>query len=147
MSRLSDLYQARKTLRKEGISKDDLEKQLEELEENIIKEEILPVLTDKIEPILAQIERPLVLVVEYTPNEPLSVKLSRKINIAKALKNMEAKQITPTGTKVGQAMTSQQTTSLSPHEPTRQIINHTKGLKVTFRRWHCDMRENSCRNF
>ena len=133
MSRLSDLYQARKTLRKEGISKEDLEKQLEELEENIIKDEILPVLTDKIEPVLAQIERPLVLVVEYTPNEPLSVKLSRKINIAEALKNMEAKQITPPDPKVGKAMTSPKNDPVTLHEPTRHIVNHTKGLKVTFR--------------
>lgn len=38
MSRLSDLYKAMETLRKEGLSlNEDLEKQVSDLEENIIK--------------------------------------------------------------------------------------------------------------
>ena len=41
MSRLSDLYKAMETLRKEGLSlNEDLERQVSELEENIIKKEI-----------------------------------------------------------------------------------------------------------
>ena len=40
MSRLSDLYKAMETLRKEGLSlNEDLEKQVSDLEENIIKKE------------------------------------------------------------------------------------------------------------
>ena len=50
MSRLSDLYKAMETLRKEGISiNEELEKQVSELEENIIKKEILPVVTETID--------------------------------------------------------------------------------------------------
>ena len=53
MSRLSDLYKAMETLRKEGLSlNDDLERQVSELEEDIIKKEILPVVTETIEPAL-----------------------------------------------------------------------------------------------
>ena len=53
MSRLSDLYKAMETLRKEGLSlNEDLEKQVSELEEDIIKKEILPVVTQTIEPAL-----------------------------------------------------------------------------------------------
>lgn len=51
MSRLSDLYKAMETLRKEGLSLNkDLERQVEELEENIIKDEILPSLSSEITP-------------------------------------------------------------------------------------------------
>ena len=51
MSRLGDLYKAMETLRKEGLSlNEDLERQVSELEEDIIKKEILPVVTETIEP-------------------------------------------------------------------------------------------------
>ncbi len=81
MSRLSDLYKAMETLRKEGLPVDEnLEKKANELEEEIIKKEILPVLTKTIEPALQPVKRELVLVVDYVPGQPLSVHLSRKRN-------------------------------------------------------------------
>lgn len=74
------------TLRKEGLSlNEDLEKQVSELEEDIIKKEILPVVTLTIEPALKQVQRELVLVVDYHPGEPISVSLSRKTNISELL--------------------------------------------------------------
>lgn len=55
MSRLGDLYKAMETLRKEGLSlNEDLERQVSELEEDIIKKEILPVVTETIEPALSR---------------------------------------------------------------------------------------------
>ena len=93
MSRLSDLYKAMETLRKEGLSlNEDLERQVSELEENIIKKEILPVVTETIEPALKQVQRDLVLVVDYHPGEPVSVALSRKTNITTLInaKRLEA---------------------------------------------------------
>jgi hypothetical protein len=93
MSRLSDLYKAMETLRKEGLSlNDDLERQVSELEENIIKKEILPVVTETIEPALKQVQRELVLVVDYHPGLPISVSLSRKTNITELIdaKRLEA---------------------------------------------------------
>ena len=57
MSRLSDLYKAMETLRKEGLSlNEDLEKQVSDLEENIIKKEILPIVTETIAPALKQVQ-------------------------------------------------------------------------------------------
>ena len=85
MSRLSDLYKAMETLRKEGVSTEDLEQKVSSLEEDIIKKEILPVVTQTIEPALKQVQRELVLVVNYHPGEPISVSLSRKANIAELL--------------------------------------------------------------
>lgn len=58
MSRLSDLYKAMETLRKEGLPVDEnLEKKANELEEEIIKKEILPVLSKTIEPALQPVKR------------------------------------------------------------------------------------------
>lgn len=53
----------------------DLLKQKADFEQEIIKNEILPIISEKIEPIITQIERELVLVVDYVLNEPLSVPL------------------------------------------------------------------------
>ena len=93
MSTLSDLYKAIQTIRKEGLSQNhDLERQVSELEEDIIKKEILPVVTETIEPALKQVQRELVLVVDYHPGMPISVSLSRKTNITELIdaKRLEA---------------------------------------------------------
>ena len=74
------------TLRKEGLPVDENpEKKANELEEEIIKKEILPVLSKTIEPALQPVKRELVLVVDYVPGRPLSVHLSRKRNFAAEL--------------------------------------------------------------
>lgn len=92
MSRLSDLYKAMETFRKEGVSfPDELEQKLRTLEEEIIKKEILPILTKTIEPALKPVQRELVLVVDYVPGQPLSVHLSRKRNFTAGL--VDAKEI------------------------------------------------------
>jgi len=81
MSRLDDLYKAMETLRKEGLPvNEDLERKANEIEEEIIKKEILPILTKSIEPALQPVQRELVLVVDYIPGQPISVHLSRKRN-------------------------------------------------------------------
>lgn len=96
MSRLSDLYKAMETLRKEGLPvNEDLEKKANELEEEIIKKEILPVLSKTIEPALQPVKRELVLVVDYVPGQPLSVHLSRKRNFAAELTDAKEMVIDP----------------------------------------------------
>ena len=65
MSRLSDLYKAMETLRKEGLSLNEyLERQVSELEEGIIKKEILPIVPETITPALKQVQCELV-VIDY----------------------------------------------------------------------------------
>jgi hypothetical protein len=82
------------TLRKEGLSlNEDLEKQVSDLEENIIKKEILPIVTETIAPALKQVQRELVLVVDYVPGIPISVHLSRKRNFTADI--TDAKEILP----------------------------------------------------
>lgn len=80
MSRLNDLYKAIETLCREGVSTDDLEEKISQAEEEIIKKEILPILTNNIESALKPVQRELVLVVDYIPGQTISVHLSRKRN-------------------------------------------------------------------
>ena len=93
MSRLSKLYDAMQTLRNEGLALEDIENQVSQLEEEIIQKEILPIVTESIAPALKEVQRELVLVVDYKPNEPISVHLSRRRNIMDAID--DAKVITP----------------------------------------------------
>ena len=132
MTKLEKLYTSIKNLEELGLElTPEMLLECDKLEEQIIKDEILPALGQDIEPRLRQIQRPLVLVVEYTPEDPISVKLSRKMNIAEAL---GAKQITPPSRKTGQhVISAEPTPSPAPHKPTKQVVNNTKGLKVTFR--------------
>jgi len=128
MTKLEKLYSIIENSREVGVrlSKDVLQ-QVEELEENIIKEEILPALGSDIAPRLEPIKRDLVLVVEYHPGEPISVALSRKAKISEI---MGAKTLTPkNSTPVKSEEEPEETV---PHVPTKHRENATKGMRVTF---------------
>lgn len=95
MSTLSELYITMESLRKLNLPIDEkLKQEAAKLEEDLIRQEILPTLTNNIEPALAQVQRELVLVVDYVPNEPLKVSLSRKRNITDVLTDVV--EISPT---------------------------------------------------
>ena len=86
MSKLQELYEAREKLKSLWIEPNaDLEKQLSELEEKIIRDEIVPIITDKVEPVLKQVKREVVIVVENSPENGINVYLSRKRNVTSAL--------------------------------------------------------------
>lgn len=86
MSTLSELYITMENLRKLNLPIDErLKQEAAKLEEDLIRTEILPTLTEEIEPALAQVQRELVLVVDYVPGTPLKVSISRKRNIADVL--------------------------------------------------------------
>jgi len=128
MSLLDELYKATETFRKVGLSLDaNTERQIEELEEKMIKEEILPALSEDIAPRLKPIKRDLVLVVEYHPGEPISVALSRKTKISEMT---GAKVLTPRSSTP--VKSEEEPEKVKPHEPTKHIENVTKGMKVTF---------------
>jgi len=128
MLKLEKLYSIIENSREVGVklSKDVLQ-QVEELEEGIIKEEILPALGNDIAPRLEPIKRDLVLVVEYHPGEPISVALSRKTKISEI---MGAKTLTPRSSMP--VKSEKEPTEVEPHEPTKHIENTTKGMRVTF---------------
>ena len=86
MTNLEHLYAHIKGLQDLGLPlNDEMMREIDKLENQIIKNEILPTLSKDIEPRLSQIQRDLVLVVEYKPGQPLSVALSRKANITEII--------------------------------------------------------------
>lgn len=124
MSRLDDLYKAMETLRKEGLPVNDLlEQKASELEEEIIKKEILPVLTKTIEPALKPVQRELVLVVDYVPGQPLSVHLSRKRNFTAELGDAKEIVLDPEVSH---------TNHEQPHSDDKIQRGPTRDLTVTF---------------
>lgn len=128
MTKLEKLYSIIENSREVGVklSKDVLQ-QVEELEEGIIKEEILPALANDIAPRLEPIRRDLVLVVEYHPGEPISVALSRKAKISEIVgaKTLTSKNSIP-------VRSEEEPEATEVHEPSKHVENTTKGLRVTF---------------
>lgn len=131
MTKLEKLYASIKNLQELGLplNKETLDS-ADNLEEQLIKSEILPAMSKDVEPLLSQIQRDLVLVVEYHPGEPISVALSRKTKITDIA---GTKQLTHTpGRESTPVTTNEPATAKEPHEPTKHVENPTKGLKVTF---------------
>lgn len=134
MSRLSKLYDAMDTIRKESLSNYELEAKVSQAEEEIIKKEILPIVEQNIAPALQEVQREMVLVVEYKPGQPISVSLSRKVKVSEI---PGLKRITPSAPSprdVGQPVACEDPAADKPQdkEPTKQVTNLTKGLRVTF---------------
>jgi hypothetical protein len=129
MATLRKLYATLNSLREMNMPvNDQLLRAVDELEEKIIKEEILPVMSKNIEPLLGEIQRNLVLVVEYHPGEPISVTLTRKIKISEVV---DAKHITQVTNRIVTPVSGGRTERES-REPTRSVVNATKGMRVTF---------------
>ncbi len=128
---LQDLYDIIEKSKRRGLALgEDFIRQLNEAEENIIREQILPIIGLDIEPTLSHIQRNLVLVVEYQPGEPVKVALSRKTNISQIV---DAKPIVAKPYKLSTPVTGgAPAQAMELHEPTTTIKNHTKGIKVTF---------------
>lgn len=79
MTNLEKLYQSIANLKDLGLSlNEEMLQKADQLEEELIKNEVIPRLSESIEPIITQIQRPIVLVVDYVPGEALSVRLTRK---------------------------------------------------------------------
>ena len=122
MSKLEELYNTMNSLKNLNLPIDEkLMQAVNELEEQIIKTEVLPSITKDLEPRLRQIKRKLVLVIDYDPDDVLSVKLSRKVNISKLI---EGKNI------------NDGFSSVIPQEKVHRSSSNkseSKGLVVTYR--------------
>lgn len=79
MTKLEQLYNSIQNLKELGVKlPDKLIEETNRVEEDIIQKEVIPALSKAIDPIINQIQRELLLVVEYVPDEPLQVKMTRK---------------------------------------------------------------------
>ena len=122
MTKLEKLYASIKGLQELGLPlNDETLKAADDLEEQLIKTEILPAMSKDIEPRLSQIQRELVLVVEYKPGTSISVALSRKTNIAELLDAKILEQDPQAEHKEGKK-----------HEKPIERINGKTVLRVTF---------------
>ncbi len=82
-SKLDAIYGLVEYSKKTGIElNDDQLRQISEREEQYIKEEVLPLLRSSIEPVLRKIQRELTLVVNYRPNDPITLRISRDPNLS-----------------------------------------------------------------
>lgn len=129
MNKLQKLYSIIDNSREVGVKlNNDVLRQVEELEEQIIKEEILPALSEDIAPRLNPIKRDLVLVVEYRPGEPISVALSRKAKISDFT---DAKPLTPVSPLNNHEDSQHERRSYVRHERGGHNASAT-GLRVKF---------------
>jgi hypothetical protein len=79
MTKLQKLYSSIESLKELGVKlPSELIEETNRVEEDIIKNEVIPTLAKEITPIISQIQRELVLVIDYIPEEPLQVRMTRK---------------------------------------------------------------------
>ncbi|MBQ7742176.1 MAG: hypothetical protein IJT90_04540 [Bacteroidaceae bacterium] len=132
MSRLNDLYKAMETLRNEGVSGDALVHKMTEREEEIIKEEILPLVTKAVAPALNQVQRELTLVIDYMPGEPIKATLSRKTRISEMIDSKAARASKRTNTTVSRN-TSQKITQLGGYKKVLDSVGPHNSLSKAIR--------------
>lgn len=128
MSKLSKLYDAIKTLREAGVSTDEIEEKISQAEEEIISNDILPIITENIAPALQEVQRELVLLVEYKPNEPISVRITRKRNITSLIH--DTKTIVPINVSDGKIR--EEVKRQSVHRDNGGNKAQATGLRVVF---------------
>lgn len=87
---LKELYALMRQMRKAKLSTDEVEKKASALEERLIQDRVLPILSQNIAATLSEIERSLVIVVDYTPGQEVRVSLTRRRDISTII---EAKEI------------------------------------------------------
>jgi len=121
MTKLEKLYNSIENLKELGVQlPDKLIEETTRVEEEIIQKELLPALSSAIDPIISQIQRELVLVIDYIPNEPLQVRMTRK----RSFKLSEEEDVL-----IGNSKSEKKETSytITPHTKSKKT-----NLEVTF---------------
>ncbi|OMP29699.1 hypothetical protein [Mangrovimonas sp. DI 80] len=130
MTKLEKLYNSIQSLKELGVQlPDELIEETNRVEEEIIKNEVIPALSNTIEPVIQQIQRELLLIVEYVPDEPLQVKMTRKrsFKFAEEEYKLEAKK---------KQFKKEHTYTISPHtksKKTNLVVSFPDGSTITNR--------------
>ena len=121
---LKEDYALRASLKRKNLTvQDELEDEIDDLEQSLIASKIIPELQQYAKTLLQDLECEIGLAVTKDANGNVEVK-----------DDVFFAPSTPTQPIVVQPTAqTEPTPSPEPHEPTKQVINHTKGLKVTFR--------------
>lgn len=126
MTKLEKLYAIIQNSKELGLNLgEDTLRQTNELEEKIIRDEILPIIGKNIEPTLRQIKRKLVLVVDYDPDaaQPLSVRMTRKRVITDEKDTKEYPLI---------PLSKPAVVTEPEHQAPHVVVNERTGLRVIF---------------
>jgi hypothetical protein len=116
MTKLEQLYNSIQNLKELGVQlPDKLIEETNRVEAEIIQHEVIPALSDAIDPIINQIQRELILVVEYIPDEPLQVKMTRK----RSFKFQEEEEKLET---IKKSFKKEQSYTLTPHHKSKKSI-------------------------
>lgn len=130
MTKLEQLYNSVQNLKELGVKlPDKLIEETNRVEEDIIQKEVIPALSKAIDPIINQIQRELLLVVEYIPDEPLQVKMTRK----RSFKFQEEEEKLETKRK---EFKKEKSYTLTPHTKskwTNLLVIFPDGTKITNR--------------
>jgi hypothetical protein len=122
MTQLEKLYNSIQNLKELGVQlPDKLIEETNRVEEEIIKKDVIPALADTIAPIIKQIQREVVLVVEYVPDEPVAVRWTRKRSLTLPFDN----EPVPVDTKK-RAFTEREPFTISPHGKSAKTLLSVK---------------------
>lgn len=105
----------------------DLETKANELEEEIIKKEILPILSKNIEPALKPVQRELALVVDYKPGKPLSLHLARNLDFAAVIPDAKEIALDP---EVSHGSREQKDGKAAHGHPTDLVVRFPDGTTI-----------------
>lgn len=129
MTKLEKLYQSIENLKELGLPlNQETLNAVSTMEEDLIKNEIIPRLSGSIEPIITQIKRPIVLVVDYVPDETLSVRLTRKRVITE---DSETKEYPILSSRVKGNKTDKVLTSTPKSSKTRLKVIYPNGRVIS----------------
>lgn len=127
MTKLETLYNSIRGLKELGLPlNEETLRAVDEMEEELIKNEIIPRLSESIEPIITKIERPIVLVVDYIPDEQLSVRLTRKKVITDEQDTKKYELIS----KSKESKTGKSITSAPKSKKTKLAVTFRDGTKI-----------------
>ena len=122
MTQLEKLYNSIQNLKELGVQlPDKLIEETNRVEEEIIKKDVIPALADTIAPIIKQIQREVVLVVEYVPDEPVAVRWTRKRSLTLPFDN----EPVPIDTKK-MALAERESFTISPHGKSAKTLLSVK---------------------
>ena len=90
---LQKLYHTMTNLKELGLKiNNDLITEIERLEGDIIINELVPTISNRISDVLSPIKRNVTLIVDYEPNKPISIKISKKSNNVTVISNEQKKE-------------------------------------------------------
>ena len=115
---LKEDYALRASLKRKNLTvQDELEDEIDDLEQSLIASKIIPELKQYAKTLLQDLECEIGLAVTKDANGIVEVK----------------DEVYYTSSTPSQPIVVQPAPPPAPHKPTKQVVNHTKGLKVTFR--------------